>query len=88
MTLCEESNRKNRITLLIFAGLSVPTAGYILAEQGIAGISSALIGGLVVGGLGAGLYYGYQCNFDLAKCAESGVGSAACGIWTDITSIF
>lgn len=88
MTLCEESNRKNRITLLIFAGLSVPTAGYILADQGIAGISSALIGGLVVGGLGAGLYYGYQCNFSLVDCATSGVGSAACGIWTDITSIF
>ena len=84
MGFCTEANRKNNYTLLIFAGISVPVALYILSSGGIADVEPALLSGLIAGGIGAGLYYGYSCNFSLIKCAGSGVMSTGCGVLSDI----
>lgn len=84
MGFCSEANRKNNITLLIFAGVGVPVALYILSSDGVAGIETALLSGLISGGICAGLYYGYSCDFSLVKCAGSGVMSTGCGFLHDL----
>jgi hypothetical protein len=80
MSLCHETNRRNRETLLAFAVTSVPTGLYIVSKGGIEAAPSALITGAVVGGVVAGAFYFYQCGFSLTGCATQSVGGVACGV--------
>jgi len=85
--LCDESNRRNNITMLLFFGAAVPVSLYIMTQGGVAAIEPGLVSGLVVGGIASGLYFGYKCNFNLGKCLGNGVESTGCGLWTDLKGL-
>jgi hypothetical protein len=88
MGLCDETNRKSTISLLLFAGTGIPITVYMAADGGIAALEPALLSGVVVGGIVAGLYYLYECDFNLGKCTGSVVASTGCDIWSSITGLF
>jgi hypothetical protein len=77
-SLCAESNRRTRESLLAFAVTSVPTGLYIVSKDGIEAIPNALLTAAVVGGVVAGTFYFYKCGFSLTGCAAQSVGGVAC----------
>lgn len=85
--LCDASDRRNTITMLLFFGTAVPVSLYVVTEGGMASLSSGLLSGVVAGVVVGGLYFGSQCGFSVGKCLGSGVASAGCGVWSDLKGL-
>jgi hypothetical protein len=87
MGLCDESNKRNTRTAILFFLVAAPVTLYSVAEGGLPTLVSSALTGLVSGAVVAGVYYGYQCDFKLGECLGSGALSAGCGAASDIGAL-
>jgi hypothetical protein len=87
MGLCDESNKRNTRTALLFFLVAAPVTLYSVGEGGLPTLVSSALTGAVSGAVVALAYWGYGCNYSLVKCSGSGALSAGCGAASDIGSL-
>lgn len=78
MTICGGGPPKS---LIVAAGTGLPVAMYILADGGVASISTALIAGGVVAGISVFAYNYYEADFSITKMIGGGVTGTAKGLF-------